>query len=72
MIEGVIRTVDGITAEWLGSVLGVEGLELDGVEAIGTGQMSKSYRVRDRRPQGERRAWSSSSRPPTKTAATLG
>ena len=52
--QGVIKTADGITAEWLGSVLGAEGLELVGVEAIGTGQMSKSYRVRYCRPQGER------------------
>ena len=49
----MIKTADGITAEWLGAVLGAEGLELVGVEAIGTGQMSKSYRVRYCRPQGE-------------------
>ena len=52
--QGVIKTADGITAEWLGSVLGAQGLELVGVEAIGTGQMSESYRVRYCRPQGER------------------
>ncbi len=52
--QGVIKTADGITAEWLGPVLGAEGLELIGVEAIGTGQMSKSYRVSYRRPRGER------------------
>ena len=52
--QGVIKTADGITAEWLGSVLGAQGLELVGVEAIGTGQMSKSYRVSYRRPRGER------------------
>jgi hypothetical protein len=50
----VIKTADGITADWLGAVLGAQGLELVGVEAIGTGQMSKSYRVRYCRPQGER------------------
>src|SRR5215207_4435785 len=52
--RGVIKTADGITAEWLGSVLGADGLELIGVEAIGTGQMSKVYRVSHRRPRGER------------------
>ena len=50
----MIQTADGITAEWLGSVLGAEALQLLGVEAIGTGQMSKSYRVSYRRPRGER------------------
>ena len=52
--QGVIKTADGITAEWLGSVLGAQGLELVGVEAIGTGQMSESYRVSYRRPRRER------------------
>src|SRR5829696_6300350 len=52
--RGVIKTADGITAEWLGSVLGADGLEMIGVEAIGTGQMSKVYRVSYRRPRGER------------------
>jgi hypothetical protein len=50
----VIKTADEITDEWLGSVLGGDGLELIGVEAIGTGQMSKVYRVSYRRPGGER------------------
>jgi hypothetical protein len=53
-LHGVIKTADGITDEWLGSVLGVDGLELIGVEAIGTGQMSRCYRVSYRRPPGER------------------
>ena len=52
--QRVIKTADGITAEWLGPVLGVEGLEQIGVETIGTGQMSKCYRVSYRRPRGER------------------
>jgi hypothetical protein len=51
--QSVIKTADEITAEWLGSVLGADGLELDGVEAIGTGQMSRVYRVSHRRPGGE-------------------
>jgi hypothetical protein len=50
----VIKTADGITDEWLGSVLGADGLELIGVETIGTGQMSNCYRVSYRRPRGER------------------
>src|SRR5262249_27002817 len=50
---GVIETADGITAEWLGTVLGVEGLKLDGVEAIGTGQMSECYRASYRRPRAD-------------------
>jgi Phosphotransferase enzyme family len=53
-LQGVIKTADGITDEWLGSVLGAGGLELLGVEAIGTGQMSTCYRVSYRRPRGER------------------
>lgn len=52
--DGVIKTVDGITAGWLGSVLGADGLELLGVESIGTGQMSRVYRVSYRLPGGER------------------
>jgi hypothetical protein len=51
--QGVIKTANEITNEWLGSVLGAEGLELDGVETIGTGQMSRVYRVSYRRPGGE-------------------
>ena len=41
----LIRTVDEITGEWLGTVLGEPGLEVGEVTAIGTGQMSDSYRV---------------------------
>jgi Ser/Thr protein kinase RdoA (MazF antagonist) len=41
-----IRTRDDITETWLGSVLDRPGLGIDGVEAIGTGQMSQCYRVR--------------------------
>jgi hypothetical protein len=55
-LQGVIKTADGITAEWLGSVLGADGLELIGVEAIGTGQMSKVYRVSYGRFGGERQS----------------
>ena len=50
---GVIKTADEITGEWLGSVLGADDLELIGVEAIGTGQMSRVYRASYRRPGGE-------------------
>ena len=42
----LIKTMDEIEAEWLGEVLGKPGLEISDVEAIGTGQMSTSYRVR--------------------------
>jgi hypothetical protein len=42
----LIRTVDELTPEWLGAVLGRSGLELRGTERIGTGQMSHSHRVR--------------------------
>ena len=49
----MIKTADEITDEWLGSVLGADGLELIGVEAIGTGQMSRVYRASYRRPGGE-------------------
>ena len=49
----MIKTADEITGEWLGSVLGADGLELIGVEAIGTGQMSRVYRASYRRPGGE-------------------
>lgn len=53
VLQGVIKTADEITGEWLGSVLGPDGLELAGVEAIGAGQMSRVYRVSYRRPGGE-------------------
>src|SRR5689334_18097477 len=43
--EPVIRTPDELTAGWLGGVLGRDGLELHGLERIGTGQMSQSHRV---------------------------
>ena len=49
----MIKTADEITDEWLGSVLGADDLELIGVEAIGTGQMSRVYRASYRRPGGE-------------------
>jgi hypothetical protein len=49
----VIKTADEITAEWLGPVLGVDDLKLDGVESIGAGQMSRVYRASYRRPGGE-------------------
>ena len=42
----LIRTMEEIEAGWLGEVLGKPGLEISGVEAVGTGQMSTSYRVR--------------------------
>lgn len=41
----LIRTADEITSGWLAAVLGRPALELRSVEAIGTGQMSQSYRV---------------------------
>jgi hypothetical protein len=58
MAQRVIKTADEITGEWLGSMLGADDLELIGVEAVGTGQMSRVYRASYRRP------------PPTRTAAT--
>lgn len=41
----LIHTADQITDGWLATVLGREGLRVDAVEAIGTGQMSQSHRV---------------------------
>jgi hypothetical protein len=41
----LIRTVDELTAEWLGAALGRPVVELKGTERIGTGQMSHSHRV---------------------------
>ena len=46
----LIRTAEEITEEWLGAALGIDGVELVGAEAIGTGQMSTSYRVSYRDP----------------------
>ena len=42
----LIRTVDELSAEWLGGAIGRTGVELLGTERIGTGQMSESRRVR--------------------------
>lgn len=42
----LIKTVEELNADWLGEVLGKPGLEIADVEAIGTGQMSTSHRVR--------------------------
>jgi hypothetical protein len=39
------RTPDEITADWLGTVLGMDGPVLGEVTRIGTGQMSQSHRV---------------------------
>lgn len=41
----LIRTSDEITSDWLSAALGRSGLEVAGVERIGTGQMSLSFRV---------------------------
>jgi hypothetical protein len=41
----VVRFAGDITADWLGAALDRPGLELLGVERIGTGQMSHSHRV---------------------------
>jgi hypothetical protein len=43
--ELLIRRPDEITGEWLSAVLGRPGLELRSTDRIGTGQMSRSYRV---------------------------
>ena len=44
----LIKTMKEIEAGWLAGVLDRPGLEIDEVEAVGTGQMSTSYRVRFR------------------------
>ena len=41
----LIRTPDEITAEWLGSALGRDNLEIVSTGEIGTGQMSQNHRV---------------------------
>ena len=41
----LIRTSEEITGEWLGDVLGVDGLAVESIERIGAGQMSDSFRV---------------------------
>jgi hypothetical protein len=40
-----IRTPDELTAEWLGAALGRSGVQVAGIDRIGTGQMSQSHRV---------------------------
>lgn len=44
-VSRLIRTSDEITSSWLGGVLGRPELEVTGVSAIGTGQMSQSHRI---------------------------
>ncbi|HYF27039.1 MAG TPA: phosphotransferase [Baekduia sp.] len=41
-----LRTPDELTSAWLAAVLDLPDLTLQGVERIGTGQMSQSHRVR--------------------------
>jgi hypothetical protein len=41
----LIRRPEEITGEWLAAALGREALEVRSVERIGTGQMSRNYRV---------------------------
>jgi Phosphotransferase enzyme family len=41
----VLRTSDDLTARWLEEALGTSGVAGFGVEQIGTGQMSRNYRV---------------------------
>lgn len=45
MPGALIRTADEITGNWLAEVLELDAVALEGVERIGTGQMSTSYRV---------------------------
>jgi len=41
----LIRTSEEITGDWLSGALGSEGLAVESIERIGTGQMSDSFRV---------------------------
>jgi hypothetical protein len=49
----LIRTVEEITSAWLSEAVGRPGLELLGIERIGTGQMSQNHRVRFTSPDAE-------------------
>ncbi len=50
--ELLIEGPEGITSEWLTKVLGRGNLEVTSTDAIGTGQMSRSYRVGFEGPDG--------------------
>jgi hypothetical protein len=50
--ELLIEGPEGISSEWLTSVLGRGDLEITSTDAIGTGQMSRSYRVGFDGPDG--------------------
>ncbi len=65
----LIRTSEEITGEWLGDVLGVDGLAVESIERIGTGQMSDSFRVAYSGGRRVTEASSSSSPPATRRAA---
>lgn len=49
----LIRFADEISSRWLGEVLGVADLAVISTQAIGTGQMSQSHRVRFDAPSGQ-------------------
>lgn len=51
--ELLIQGPEGISSGWLSRVLGRDGLDVSGVERIGTGQMSQSHRVTFTAPEGE-------------------